>query len=278
MKTFYLFMISLCIGGTAFSQSEEFSLFFGSSYYIGDLNPNKHFDQNTNPALGIMYKYNDINMRYAYRLHFMYGKIEAYDIQADDPWQQNRNLNFSSTVLELAAILEINFMKYRAGNINKLYQTPYLFFGIAGYNFKPKGLYNDSWYDLQALGTEGQGTSANPNSPYRLNQFAIPVGIGYKRNINRNWAFAIEYGARILFTDYLDDVSGKYADPTILADEAGILTPILADRSYDQDLPNNIGAARGNSALKDWYFFAGITLSYSFHKGDECTNAFKKKE
>jgi hypothetical protein len=278
MKFILLFILSFLVGFQSFSQSEEFGMFFGTSYYIGDLNPNKHFDQNMNPALGIMYKRNDINMRYAYRFHFMYGKIEAYDIQADDPWQRNRNLNFSSTVLEIAAIIEVNFMKFRPGNVTKLNQTPYLFFGIAGYNFRPQGLYNDRWYDLQALGTEGQGTSENPNRPYRLNQFAIPIGFGFKKNLNQDWAFAIEYGARILFTDYLDDVSGKYANPTVLADEAGVLTPILADRSYQQDIPNNVGADRGNSLLKDWYFFAGITLSYSFNKGDECTNAFKRKE
>ncbi len=278
MKTIYILILTSFICGQSLSQSEEFAMFFGSSYYIGDLNPNKHFDQNTNPSIGIMYKRNDINMRYAYRLHFMYGKIEAYDIQADDPWQQNRNLNFSSTVLELAAIVEVNFMKYRAGQLTKLNQTPYLFFGIAGYNFKPKGLYNDSWYDLQALGTEGQGTSENSSKPYKLNQLALPVGIGFKKNLNKNWAFGIEYGARILFTDFLDDISGKYADPTVLADESGILTPILADRSYQQDYNNNIGADRGNSLLKDWYFFAGITLSYSFNKGDECTNAFRRKD
>lgn len=277
MKNFLLLLSLLFFSIGLKAQSEEVAFFLGSSYYIGDLNT-AHFDKNTNPALGIMYKRNHRNDRYAFRLSFMYGKIEAYDFQSDDEWSQNRNLNFRTTVLELGAIMEVNFNKYRAGQTTKLNQTPYLFFGISGYNFKPNGLYNDSWYDLQALGTEGQNTSANPNDYYKLNQLAVPIGFGFKKNINHNWTWAIEYGARILFTDYLDDVSGKYVDPSVLANEAGILSPILADRSKNQIGDRNIGNNRGNSALKDWYFFAGFTLSYSFNKGDECTNAFKRKE
>jgi hypothetical protein len=277
MKNTLLLLAFTLLSSLLIAQSEEVSFFFGSSYYIGDLN-SKHFDQNTNPALGIMYKRNHRNDRYSFRLQFTYGKVEAYDIQSTDDWQRNRDLNFQTTLLELGAIMEVNFNKYRVGQTKKLNKTPYLFFGIAGYNFKPKGLYNDTWYDLQALGTEGQNTSANPNDYYKLNQLALPVGIGFKKNINENWAWSIEYGARILFTDFLDDVSGKYVDPQILANESGILTPILADRSYNQIGNQNIGNDRGNPALKDWYFFAGFTLSYSFNKGDECTNAFKRKD
>ena len=78
--------------------------------------------------------------------------------------------------------------------------------------------------------------------------------------------------------NFTHDVSGKYANPQVLAEESGILTSILADRSYKEVGNQNIGGDRGNPALKDWYFFAGFTLSYSFNKGDECTNAFKRKE
>lgn len=262
-----------------FSQSEEFGVWLGSSFYLGDLNPtiNKNFHKNVNPALGILYKRNHRNLRYSYRLHFMYGKVEAYDYQSEDAWQTNRNLNFQTTVLELAAILEVNFVKYKVGEIYKDFQTPFLFFGVAGYNFKPKGLYNDKWYDLQALTTEGQETSLNTAKKHKLNQLAIPVGIGYKVNVNENLSFAMEAGARILFTDYLDDVSKKYVNPTTLAQEAGVLTPILADKSTEQVGDRNIGQNRGNSELNDWYFFTGFTFTYTFNKKSECDQRFMRK-
>lgn len=270
MKKTLIIFITVLGFISSFSQSEEFSIFAGGTYYIGDINPNKHFDQNTNPAIGFMYKRNDRNFRYAYRLQFMYGMIEAYDHQNDDPWMQNRDLNFRTPILELAAIMEVNFMKYRPGQIRKLSETPYLFFGIAGYNFRPKGLYNDKWYDLQALGTEGQNTSVNTDGYYKLNQIALPVGFGYKKNLNKKWTFSIEYGVRILFTDYLDDVSKQYVSPDVLATEAGILSPILADRSYKQVGDRNIGHNRGNSTQRDFYFFGGMTLSFTFKEPDPC--------
>lgn len=263
----------------SFSQSEEFGIWLGTASYFGDLNPtiNKNFYKTINPALGIMYKRNHRNLRYSYRLHFMYGKVEAYDYQSEDAWQQNRDLNFYTTILELGAIMEVNFVKYKVGEMKKQNQTPFLFFGLAGYNFKPKGLYKDSWYDLQALSTEGQETSLNTSDKYKLNQLAIPVGVGYKVNVTENLSFAFEMGARILFTDYLDDVSKKYVDPGGLQEEAGILSPILADKSKEQVGDRNIGHDRGNSELKDWYIFTGFTFSYSFNKGDECTRAFSRK-
>ena len=262
-----------------FSQSEEFGLWVGTSFYLGDLNPspNKNFHKNINPALGIIYKRNHRNLRYSYRLHFMYGKVEAYDFQSEDPWQQNRSLNFQTTILELGAIIEVNFVKYKVGEMNKLNQTPFLFFGLAGYNFKPKGLYNDSWYNLQALSTEGQETSLNTTKKYKLNQLAIPIGIGYKVNVSKNLSFAFEAGARLLFTDYLDDVSKKYVDPGVLAEEAGILSPILADKSNNQIGDRNVGHERGNSELKDWYFFSGLTFTYTFNKKSECEQRFMRK-
>lgn len=276
MKKLLFSLVIVVLTNAAYTQVEEISIFAGGSYYIGDLNY-RHLDQNTNPALGIMYKRNDRNLRYVYRLQFLYGKIEAYDIQSNDVFKRYRNLNFSSTILELSALLEVNFFKYKPGVLHKQNKTPYLFFGIAGYNFKPKGLYNDSWYDLQALNTEGQNTSANTDKPYKLNQIAFPMGLGYKVNVTENFTFGIEYGARLLFTDYLDDVSKKYVDPTILANEAGVLSPILADPSYEQIGTDNVGNNRGDSRLKDWYFFTGVTLTWRFNKKEDCDTRFEKK-
>ena len=279
MKNILIACFILLFCSQSYSQSEEFGLWLGTASYLGDINPtpNKNFYKNINPAIGIMYKRNHRNLRYSYRLHFMYGKVEAYDHQSSDAWQQNRNLNFQTTILELGAIMEVNFVKYKLGEMIQLNKTPFLFFGLAGYNFKPKGLYNDSWYDLQALTTEGQETSLNTAKKYKLNQLNIPVGIGYKFNATENLSFSLEIGARILFTDYLDDVSKKYVNPTTLANEAGILSPILADNANNQVGDRNIGHDRGNSELKDWYFFTGFTFSYAFNKKSECEQRFIRK-
>lgn len=276
MKKVATYCLLLLLSSSALAQIQQFSVMAGGSYYIGDLNEN-HFDKNTNLAFGLSYKKNDKNKRYAYRLHFMYGQVEAYDSQSEDPWKVNRNLDFKSNIFELGAILEVNFVKYEPGILEKRYQTPFLFFGIAGYNFKPKGLYNGKLYDLQALGTEGQNTSLNTADYYRLNQLAFPVGFGYKRNLTESLSFSIEYGARILLTDYLDDVSRNYVNPTGLANESGILTPILADKTLQQLGDRNIGVNRGNSTDRDWYFFTAVSLSWNVGKRPQCEQNFEEK-
>ena len=39
-------------------KSVELGVFLGGSYYIGDLNPIRHFDQFTKPAGGLVCRYN----------------------------------------------------------------------------------------------------------------------------------------------------------------------------------------------------------------------------
>ena len=72
---------------------------------------------------------------------------------------------------------------------------------------------------LQPLSTEGQGLKEYPGrKKYSLTQFCLPVGGGWKWNINENWDISYELGFRILFTDYLDDVSKTYVNLNVLAD------------------------------------------------------------
>lgn len=252
------------------AQSDELGIFVGASYYTGDLNPNQHFNQNTNPAAGLIYRRTSRGFRYAYRVHAMYGKIEGYDHQSKNDFLVNRNLNFSSEIFEVGAIWEVNFTKYELGNIKRRYISPFLFLGVSYFHFNPKAYYQNEWLELQPLGTEGQNTTVNSSDYYNLNQFAIPFGIGLKMNVSQRLGLAFEYGVRKTFTDYLDDVSKKYVDPGVLAEESGALTLQLADRSYNQIGDRNIGVNRGISELSDWYFFAGVSATFILYRPDEC--------
>ena len=88
------------------------------------------------------------------------------------------------------------------------------------------------------------------------------MGGGFKIAVNPSFNIILEYGARKTFTDYLDDVSTTYpggdlSDMTIPANE-------MSDPNIlDQNKVNHIkGEERGNPDKKDWYAFAGITLSF----------------
>ncbi len=270
-------IIFLLFFSLSFTQTDELGVFLGGSYYTGDLNPTTHFGQNTNPAVGLVYRRTSRGKRFAYRLHGKYGKIEAYDHQNKSEFLQNRNLNFMSEIYEVGAIWEINFVKYEMGNIRRDYISPYFFLGAAFYHFDPHAVFQDDWFELQPLGTEGQNTSSNSDDYYKLNQFSIPLGIGLKMNVSKTIGLAFEFGARKTFTDYLDDVSKKYVNPTVLNGESGPLTQFFSDRSYKQIGDRNIGVNRGISDLNDWYYFAGVTVTFLLNKATECETNFSRK-
>jgi hypothetical protein len=48
----------------AAAQVGELGITGGVTYYIGDLNPYRHYPKNTHPGFGLMYRYN-FNERYA---------------------------------------------------------------------------------------------------------------------------------------------------------------------------------------------------------------------
>ena len=85
----------------------------------------------------------------------------------------------------------------------------------------------------------------------------------------------MEWGPRKTFTNYLDDVGGKYVDPTKLAEYKGSLAAILSNRTDPTKYPNaytdNIGKLRGNPDHTDWYFYYGLVLSFKLkQKPKEC--------
>lgn len=276
MKLVLIISLTTLFSFGLYSQNDEVGVFLGGSYYTGDLNPHQHFNQNTNPAIGLTYRRTTRGKRYAFRLHGMYGKIEAYDYQNKNGFYQNRNLNFVSEIYEAAAILEVNFFKYELGNTDRHFFSPFLFGGLAYFYHNPKASLNGDLFELQPLGTEGQNTSSNPDDYYKLYQFSVPFGIGIKMNVSKRLGLAFEYGVRKTFTDYLDDVSKKYVNPSVLTSQAGSLTQRLSDRSINQIGDRNIGVNRGITQANDWYYFAGVTLTFIINSPNQCETNFRR--
>jgi len=279
-KHFFILIIAPLSALTGYAQpskkSAELGIFLGGSYYIGDLNPMGHFNQFTKPAGGIVFRYN-FNHRLAFRANALFGGVEGDDSFSNSSSQQQRNLYFKSYITELSTQLEFNFLDYLIGDDSKGF-SPYIFGGLAGFHFNPQAKVNNTFYDLQPLGTEGQGLPGGATKKkYKLTQMSLPFGVGVKANLSKNIGISIEWGMRKTFTDYLDDVSGRYYDPAILAAKRGPLTAQLSDPSIGTD-PNytNVGRQRGNSTTTDWYSFAGIALTVKFReKRKTCPGVFK---
>jgi hypothetical protein len=231
----------------------EIGFMVGGSYYIGDLNQ-KHFNH-TNPAGQLLYRYN-INARMAYRANFTYGKIEGYDSEQSGDFYKNRNLSFQSDLFEFGSGIEVTYFPFEIGN-RRYRGTAYLLAELSLTRINPMTNYNGEMVELQPLGTEGQGTDLADRSKYSRIQMGVPIAVGARVSISENIGLNIEYGIRLLFTDYLDDVGGyRYADPLLLAAQNGPTAAALSNRSLD----GNRFGQRGNRASRDWYTFFGIGL------------------
>ncbi|HAP68774.1 MAG TPA: hypothetical protein DCR04_03465 [Flavobacteriales bacterium] len=260
MKRFsILFLVLFGCVSTSTAQYSEFGIMGGVSYYMGDLNPETPFKK-VLPAGGAFYRYN-FNERLSARGTFTVGYLMGDDSDSKVQSQLDRNLQFESWLFEFSITGEFNFFKYAPGDMTH-FITPFLFGGVSIFNFNPRAEASDgNMYELQPLGTEGQGTVAYPDrKKYALTTAAIPFGLGLKLNISKTFSVGLEWGMRYTFTDYLDDVSGAYADPNVIRSERGDIAYELSNQSnlLDETLE---GRQRGNSKTNDWYSFALITFS-----------------
>lgn len=249
--------------------SHDIGVFLGGAYYMGDLN-SRHFFM-TQPGLGVFYRFN-YNYRLGFRAGFNFGSVMADDAQTDNPDQIERNLNFKSKMQELYAQAEFNFWEYRVGHTDFIF-APYVFAGLAVMHFDPMANYDNQWIELHGLSTEGQKTSLNPKQKqYSLYQPTIPFGLGFKLSVSKMITIGFEWGPRKTFTDYLDDVSGKYVDPALLAREKGAIAALMSNRTRNaQDYASSTGKLRGNPNTKDWYIFYGFVISFKLpEKPKEC--------
>jgi hypothetical protein len=263
MKKLFIVLLSLFFGLSSLSaqkKTSEFGIFLGGSYYLGDLNPNGFF-KFTKPALGAIYRYN-INNRFSARLNALFGEVEAFDAQANNSYQQARNLNFKSPIDEISGEFEFNFFEYEIGN-SKYNFSPYIFGGLGLFRMNPQGEINGQWVALQPLHTEGQGTPFNTDVPYHLIQPCIPFGVGIKLTLFNALCLSIEWGLRKTFTGYIDDVSGVYPNPAQLAAQQGPNGALALAMSNRSPVPSEtlIGSQRGDGK-DDWYSFAGIIISF----------------
>ncbi|MFC2111110.1 DUF6089 family protein, partial [Bacteroidota bacterium] len=273
--------------------------------YLGDINESGQFAM-TSPAFGMVYRY-AINQRWALKVSGIYGTIQADDKELGTEELKSRNLSFKSPLTEISAQMELHFLEYQAGSQNHKF-TPLLFAGFSAFHFNPKAEFEGEWYDLQPLGTEGQNTTEYPDrKPYKLTQIAIPFGLGFKWNVSHSVTLGFEWGLRKTFTDYLDDVSTTYADPSVLASENGPYAMVLGNRMFEEvhpDYNNGWGVPyapvgdpnpkvfelypredaalwtdvqRGTSTNNDWYSFAGLTITFKIvgPKANSCP-AYKR--
>lgn len=189
-------------------------------------------------------------------------RIAGADNTSTNRGRAGRNLSFRNDIFEMEVTGEVFFVDvpdlghtYRYRNDFRMYA----FAGIAAYYHNPKALYNGSWVALQPLQTEGVHYSKVGAS--------VPLGLGMYFTIDKKHRIGWEFDWRTTFTDYLDDVSTVYMDPTKLSGPEAIALANrrgeLGNSSAVADAKNYLpGLKRGDPSHNDSYLTTSINYSY----------------
>jgi hypothetical protein len=235
---------------TGWSQDLEIGLTGGGMYYLGDLNPGQHF-KGTNVAFGVIARYT-LDTRWAVRLNAIYGKVKGD--ASTSSFLPERNLNFTSNVTDIGAVVEFNFLPYFTGSF-KSSVSPYIYTGVSIFFYNPFS----NGVSLRELGTEGQNIGFRDRSPYGSYGISVPFGVGGKFSLAKNLGIQVFWEIHKTFTDYLDDVSTTY----YLVKGTDPENPVAGQMS-DPTASYLPGMQRGNEKNQDWYAFFGVSVTYKF--------------
>jgi hypothetical protein len=213
------------------------------------------------------------------------GWVSGNDSKTAEPYRNNRNLSFASPIVELSLQGEYYFNKEKRASIYRISKLSgrkvrntlfYVFGGVGLFWYHPMAKYNGSWYNLRKIGTEGQNLSGGPKK-YLGVSVSLPIGIGVKFPLSRQLSIGAEFGPRYTFTDYIDDVSGVYANNDAILKSKGEIGAYLADPNlglfkdqWDTDLSKprrtREGTKRGDPKNRDTYAFFQFNMTYKFVK------------
>jgi hypothetical protein len=231
----------------------------GISWYYGDMNDRVI----TDPELftghfngGLLYR---LGYRWNIVANIHMGSLEGADSLAISEYKLERDLHYRTDITE--GSLLFNYYPFNSKKIR-----PYLIAGVGYFRFNPIADTPDGKeVELQPLGTEGQYINSNNSNypePYELSQISVPFGIGFEYGLSRAFTLRLEIVNHLTTTDYLDDLSGKYADSTQLASTPNGLLAIEMANNMSTGYPEKT-KNRGDSNQNDLFTTVGISLLYT---------------
>ena len=222
-------------------------------------------------AYGTLHGKYNFSPHWGVKLVLGQGQVSAADSLSGDPKQVQRNLSFTSSVVEARLSVEFNFWPYVPGSLKRR-SAPYLGLGLGRFFFDPMARHKGTLVALQPLGTEGQGLGDKAGldnlgldaERYTLNTWIFPVSLGFRRNFKGNHGLGIEWTYCFTGTDYLDDISGSYIDPSFLRLYRNSVAADMSDRSWEKGLNlREAGSQRGVNAYNDAY--GSLMVYYHYH-------------
>ncbi len=212
IATSFILLITL----TASAQFIEYGAGFGSINYLGDLNAYPRLGQS---RLGVqaLYKLNFSEFA-TVRFSLAYGQMQGNDENPVDALARERVHSFNQSFFELGTIAEYHFLDFR-GPDTYLNWSPFIFMGFGVLKLGNPDMTKAQFSELQPV---------------------IPMGLGLKKMIAKQFCLGLEVGARKTFFDYLDGI--------------GDSEQIIKDYQY------------GDPVTNDWYFFTSVSLTYVMYE------------
>jgi len=208
--------------------TSELGLGVGATNYKGEVSPQLQW-QNSRPALTVFYR-RDVSVPVTLRASLTAGFLRATDA------------NVKGVNGDVPPLQQYRQLSLKGGLVEAAGVVEYNFLDyhqrrdqhrvhLSPYLFAGLGLY----YVNTTVHTANEALKADFDRQGAKVGLAIPAGAGLKVALNEYFNLGLEMGVRKTFTDQLD--------------HTGDQTPLLVN-SHDQD----------------WYYYSGISLSYTFYK------------
>jgi hypothetical protein len=200
----------------------EIGFLFGLTNYSGDLSLQRVEVEETKPGYGAFVRRHFSN-HFSAKAHFYTGSIAGDD---SNTTRFDRKFRFSTNIVEFAMVGEWHLLgkeRYSRTGVRKFFVTPYLFGGL-GITFARA--------EAEYYGTiEKRATYIKDATEFGTTQknrlLLAPIGLGLRADLFDLMSIGAEAGMRPVFSDKLDGVS-----------------------------------VNANPKSGDWYYFAGVTLSF----------------
>lgn len=153
-------------------RKDNIGIFAGTSYYYGDINPDRLF-YSPGLAIGGIFRYN-INKRYAFRINGYFTRLSGDpDDFSDVVHDITPSSSFNRNIFDAALLMEFNFFPY---------------------------LPEAKRWDYTTYISGGIGYVSVSNIP-----ITIPFGIGFKLNVTNTICTGLEWSFRKTFNDIIDN-------------------------------------------------------------------------
>jgi hypothetical protein len=239
--------------------------------YYGDLAPGPQRLSSdlslTRPGIGLSY-IRRVGPFYSIKVELMRGTIKGSDNvsanQSDGLNRYWRNASFRNRITELSVTAKFDLVENHGFYFHRHPMVLYVFGGLSIFYHNPQAKAPDldlsgkpldkggQWVNLRPLGTEGQYAPLQPGDsnygirPYSKIQPAGIGGVGVRIKLDEVYDVSFEAGIRLLFTDYVDDVSKNYVDLGVLESDLSRAMSYRTNELGPPDQPHTYVGRDGN--------------------------------